>query len=152
MSNYTVESSSIESTDGVKLHTRLFKTKEEIKDNLVIVLVHPFTIMGGCQGLLGGIASGLAENGHRAVTFDLRGAGKSTGKPSLTGFAEINDVIAVCKWVSGNLSTDRILLVGSSAGEILLNNLLQIFMRCASSVTGITFGLRIVIKLLFCLL
>ena len=34
----------------------------------------------------------------------------------LTGFAEIKDVIAVCKWVCENLSSDRILLVGSSAG------------------------------------
>uniref|UniRef100_A0A2P2JBX2 Uncharacterized protein LOC107412664 n=1 Tax=Rhizophora mucronata TaxID=61149 RepID=A0A2P2JBX2_RHIMU len=27
----------------------------------------------------------------------MRGAGKSSGKPSLTAFAEIKDVIAVCK-------------------------------------------------------
>ncbi|KAH7543609.1 hypothetical protein FEM48_Zijuj02G0202000 [Ziziphus jujuba var. spinosa] len=117
MSNCTVESSQVETSDGVKLHTRLFKPREEIKDNnLVIVLVHPFSILGGCQGLLRGIAGGLADKGYKAVTFDMRGAGRSTGRPSLTGFAEIKDVIAVCKWVSQNLSADRILLVGSSAG------------------------------------
>lgn len=119
MSNCTVESSQVETSDGVKLHTRLFKPREEIKDNnLVIVLVHPFSILGGCQGLLRGIAGGLADKGYKAVTFDMRGAGRSTGRPSLTGFAEIKDVIAVCKWVSQNLSADRILLVGSSAGII----------------------------------
>ncbi|KAF5447913.1 hypothetical protein F2P56_033429 [Juglans regia] len=116
MSNCTVESTTVETSDGVKLRTRLFKPLEEIKDDLVVVLVHPYSVLGGCQGLLKGIAAGLAEKGYRSVTFDMRGAGKSSGRASLTGFAEINDVIAVCKWVSENLSVGRILLVGSSAG------------------------------------
>lgn len=120
MSNCTVESCSVETSDGAKLHTRLFKPEEEIKDSLVVVLVHPYSILGGCQGLLRGIAGGLAERGYRAVTFDMRGAGKSTGRPSLTGFAEIKDVIAVCKWVCENLTADRIVLVGSSAGTVFL--------------------------------
>ena len=120
MSNCTVESSSVETSDGIKLNTRLFKPREEIKDTLVVVLVHPYSVLGGCQGLLRGRAGGLAEKGYRAVTFDMRGAGKSSGWPSLTGFAEIKDVIAVCKWVCENLSVDRILLVGSSAGIIFI--------------------------------
>nr|DAD42211.1 TPA_asm: hypothetical protein HUJ06_000441 [Nelumbo nucifera] len=111
-----VESCTVETNDGIKLHTRLFKPREEMKDNLVIVLVHPYSIMGGCQGLMRGIASGLAGRGYRAVTFDMRGVGKSTGRPSLMGFSEIRDVVAVCKWVTENLSGDRVLLVGSSAG------------------------------------
>ncbi|XP_077215548.1 alpha/beta-Hydrolases superfamily protein [Tasmannia lanceolata] len=109
------ESCTVETSDGVKLRTRIFKPNE-LMDNLVIILVHPFALLGGCQALLRGIAVGLAERGYRAVTFDTRGAGRSTGRASLTGFSEIRDVIAVCKWVSENLSTDRILLVGSSAG------------------------------------
>ncbi|KAI4334684.1 hypothetical protein L6164_013400 [Bauhinia variegata] len=116
MSNFTLESFTVETSDGVKLRTRVFKPGGEIKDNLVIVLVHPYSILGGCQGLLKGIASGLAEKGYRAVTFDMRGVGRSTGRASLTGFAEIKDVVGVCKWVCENLSTNRILLVGSSAG------------------------------------
>lgn len=127
MSNCTVESTTVETSDGVKLRTRLFKPLEEIKDDLVVVLVHPYSVLGGCQGLLKGIAAGLAEKGYRSVTFDMRGAGKSSGRASLTGFAEINDVIAVCKWVSDNLSVGRILLVGSSAGmnflPFIFNNL-----------------------------
>ncbi|CAN1750302.1 hypothetical protein LINPERHAP1_LOCUS4012 [Linum perenne] len=118
MSSYTVESTTVETSDGAaKLHTRLFKPKHEDQEGLVIVLVHPFTVMGGCQALLKGMSIGLAQRGYKAVTFDMRGAGRSTGRPSLTGFAEIKDVIAVCNWVSQNLSTRRILLVGSSAGE-----------------------------------
>lgn len=111
-----VESSTVETSDGIKLHTRVFKPREEIKDSLVVVLVHPFSLLGGCQALLKGIALGLAERGYRAVTFDMRGAGRSTGRASLTGFSEVKDVVAVCKWVCDNLSSDRILLVGSSAG------------------------------------
>ena len=121
MSNYTLESFTVETSDGVKLRTRLFKPAEGAAtkdDSLVIVLVHPYSILGGSQGLLKGIASALADNGYRAVTFDMRGVGRSTGRPSLTGFAEVKDVIGVCKWVCEHLSLQRILLVGSSAGTI----------------------------------
>ncbi|XP_043691407.1 uncharacterized protein LOC122642066 [Telopea speciosissima] len=112
----TVESCTVETSDGVKLHTRIFKPIRESEDNLVIVLVHPYSVLGGCQALLRGIGTGLAERCYRAVTFDMRGAGKSTGRASLTGSSEIRDVIAICNWVCENMSTDRILLVGSSAG------------------------------------
>ncbi|KAK8513448.1 hypothetical protein V6N13_002192 [Hibiscus sabdariffa] len=116
MSNYKVDYPTVETPDKVKLSARVFIPKEEIKDNSVIVLVHPYSILGGRQALLKGIATGLAGNGYRAVTFDMRGVGSSTGRASLTGFAEVKDVIAVCSWVSQNLSSHRILLVGSSAG------------------------------------
>ncbi|KAL4332791.1 hypothetical protein GQ457_07G043540 [Hibiscus cannabinus] len=116
MSNYKVDYPTVETPDKVKLSARVFIPKEEIKDNSVIVLVHPYSILGGRQALLKGIATGLAGNGYRAVTFDMRGVGSSTGRASLTGFAEVKDVIAVCNWVSQNLSSHRILLVGSSAG------------------------------------
>lgn len=132
----TVEYCTVETSDGIKLETRIFNPREEdegndsseeeeqssTNDNLVVVLVHPYSLMGGNQGLLRGIASGLASRGYKAVTFDMRGVGRSTGKSSLTGFKEINDVVAVCKWASENLSTNRILLVGSSAGNLLLSS------------------------------
>ncbi|XP_057734996.1 uncharacterized protein LOC130950497 [Arachis stenosperma] len=117
MSNYTVESFMVDSTDGVKLRTRLFKPSEgHGSPTMAIVLVHPYSVLGGSQGLLKGIASGLAENGYVAVTFDMRGVGRSTGRASLTGFSEVNDVVSVSNWVSNHLSLRKILLVGSSAG------------------------------------
>ncbi|MED6120592.1 hypothetical protein PIB30_022251 [Stylosanthes scabra] len=115
MSNYTVESFMVDSTDGVKLRTRLFKPSEQ-QGTMAIVLVHPYSVLGGSQGLLKGIASALADNGYVAVTFDMRGVGRSTGRASLTGFSEVNDVVSVSNWVSNHLSLHRILLVGSSAG------------------------------------
>nr|GMD69645.1 putative alpha/Beta hydrolase [Ipomoea batatas] len=118
---YAVQYCTVETSDGCSLHARIFYSRREEAEvegerNLVVVLVHPYSILGGCQGLLGGIAGGLAHAGYKAVTFDMRGVGRSTGKPSLTGFKEIRDVVAVCQWVCRNLDTDRILLVGSSAG------------------------------------
>uniref|UniRef100_A0A7C9DBM9 Xaa-Pro dipeptidyl-peptidase-like domain-containing protein n=1 Tax=Opuntia streptacantha TaxID=393608 RepID=A0A7C9DBM9_OPUST len=111
------ESVTVEGIDGVNLRTRIFRPRDEIKDeNLGIVLVHPYSVLGGCQALLRGMATGLANAGYLAVTFDTRGVGRSTGSKSLTGFAEVKDVISVCKWVCENLSVNRILLVGSSAG------------------------------------
>ncbi|RRT59641.1 hypothetical protein B296_00042840, partial [Ensete ventricosum] len=110
-----MESVTVETSDGVTLHTRLFKPSESPTSDLVVVLVHPYTVLGGFQGLLRGIATGLAERGYRAVTFDMRGAGRSSGRASLFGSLEIQDVIAVCKWVSDTLSPRGIVLVGSSA-------------------------------------
>ncbi|KAG0459386.1 hypothetical protein HPP92_022514 [Vanilla planifolia] len=109
-----MESVTVVTTDGVKLSTRIFKPVDLATD-YVVVLVHPFTVLGGFQGLLRGIATGLAERGFRAVTFDMRGAGRSSGRPSLTGFPEIQDVVAVCKWITDTLSPVGIVLVGSSA-------------------------------------
>ncbi|MCD7447133.1 hypothetical protein HAX54_023878 [Datura stramonium] len=124
-----IDSCTVETSDGVKVHARIFKPNpyeeeeeeeddEEVSKNSswVVVLVHPYSILGGCQSLLTGIASGLARKGYKAVTFDMRGVGRSTGKPSITGFKEIKDVVAVCKWACENMSVNKILLVGSSAG------------------------------------
>ncbi|KAL2501662.1 alpha/beta-hydrolase superfamily protein [Forsythia ovata] len=108
----------IEGGGGINLDARIYKPEApgDGKGKLVIVLVHPYSVLGGCQGLMKGIAKGLANRGFIAITFDMRGVGKSTGRPSLTGSSEVNDVVSVCKWASQNLSADRILLVGSSAG------------------------------------
>jgi uncharacterized protein len=119
MGSTAVESTTVESTDGVKLHTRLFKASEPAPENLTVVLVHPYSVLGGFQGLLRGIATGLADKGYHAITFDMRGAGRSSGRASLTGFAEVNDVISVCKWVTETLRPAGIVLVGSSAGALL---------------------------------
>ncbi|KVH94703.1 hypothetical protein Ccrd_003228 [Cynara cardunculus var. scolymus] len=119
----TRESAMVESGNGINLDVRIYKPAPEDDDStsddqkIVVVLVHPYSVLGGCQGLMKGIARNLADQGIAAVTFDMRGVGKSTGRPSLTGFSEVSDVVAICKWTSQNLSSNRILLVGSSAGS-----------------------------------
>ncbi|PIM99737.1 hypothetical protein CDL12_27763 [Handroanthus impetiginosus] len=141
--NCIIEYCTVETSDGVKLDARIFSPEEEEDDNnLAVVLVHPYSILGGCQGLLRGIASGLASRGYKAVTFDMRGVGKSTGKASLTGFKEIQDVIAVCKWASDNLSADKILLEGSSAGAPIAGSAVDKIEQVVGYVSlGYPFGL-----------
>ncbi|CAN1278200.1 hypothetical protein LINPERPRIM_LOCUS16565 [Linum perenne] len=118
-----MESSFVSTRDGVVLHARLFKPPSD-EDSAAsaaataVVLVHPYSKLGGCQVIMQGIASRLSLKAFTAVTFDMRGVGRSTGKSSVTGIFEIEDVVAVCNWVSENLNVDRILLVGSSAGEL----------------------------------
>ncbi|CAM8978468.1 unnamed protein product [Rhodiola kirilowii] len=144
-----IESVTVDASDGPKLHTRLFKPKHEHQrqhsvdgSELVVVLVHPFSVLGGFQGLLKGIAIGLASNGYTSVTFDMRGAGKSTGKASLTGFAEVKDVVAVCQFVVENLGAKRILLVGSSAGAPIAGSAVDQIEQVVGYVSlGYPFGL-----------
>ncbi|CAH9067377.1 unnamed protein product [Cuscuta europaea] len=126
MSETTTEYSTIQSTDGVTLDARIFRPSAADHDHkgadysaLVVVMVHPYSVLGGCQGLMKGMARGLASRGLTAITFDTRGAGRSTGHASLTGSAEVNDVVSVCKWAAGDLSARRIVVVGSSAGAAI---------------------------------
>jgi alpha-beta hydrolase superfamily lysophospholipase len=115
-----MEWTTVEAADGAKLSVRVFKpaAPPEEAEDVAVVLVHPYTILGGVQGLLRGMAQGLAQRGHRAVTFDMRGAGRSTGRASLTGSSEVADVVAVCRWVADTLKPRAVLLVGSSAGRL----------------------------------
>ncbi|KAL8467436.1 hypothetical protein ACS0TY_030906 [Phlomoides rotata] len=117
MSSSSRETCQIETNGGVTLDARIYRPDAgDSNDKLVAVLVHPYSVLGGFQGLMKGIAMGLADKGFTAVTFNMRGVGKSTGRASLTGFTEVDDVVSVCNWASHNLSAHRILLVGSSAG------------------------------------
>ncbi|PUZ77359.1 hypothetical protein GQ55_1G365200 [Panicum hallii var. hallii] len=95
------------------------REEPEAAGDVAVVMVHPYTILGGVQGLLRGMAEGVARRGYTAVTFDMRGAGRSTGRASLTGSTEVGDVAAVCRWVAENIKPRGILLVGSSAGAAI---------------------------------
>lgn len=112
----TRERCTIECANGIKLDGFVFKPEKK-NDTIGVVLVHPYSVLGGCQALMRGIARNLSDHGFPALIFDMRGVGKSTGRPSLTGFSEVNDVVSACKWLSTTLSLPRILLVGSSAGN-----------------------------------
>nr|GMC79410.1 uncharacterized protein LOC109150750 isoform X1 [Ipomoea batatas] len=93
------------------------------------------------QGLMKGMARALADRGLTAITFDTRGAGRSTGRASLTGSAEVNDVVSVCKWATSNLSANRIVLVGSSAGAAIAGSAVDKVEEVVGYVSlGYTFG------------
>jgi uncharacterized protein len=65
-----------------------------------------------------GLAVQFAERGLPAVTFDMRGVGRSTGSSTFTGLHEVKDVEAVVQWVEREMEHD-VILVGSSAGAFL---------------------------------
>lgn len=56
---------------------------------LCVVLVHQYSKMGGCQALMRGMANCFAAAGFPVVTFDMRGAGHSTGSATFTGKHEV---------------------------------------------------------------
>lgn len=117
MALVTTEFATVHQSDGVSLSLRLYKPLPPPEPNsLTIVLVHQYSVLGGCQALLKGIASTLASKGFLCITFDMRGVKRSTGKSSWTGSSEVQDVVAVCRWAVQSIATTRILLVGSSAG------------------------------------
>ncbi|VFQ84203.1 unnamed protein product [Cuscuta campestris] len=145
----TTEFCTIQSTDGVTLDARIFRPSAAEHDQksagnaaeTVAVMVHPYSVLGGCQGLMKGMARGLASRGLTAVTFDTRGAGRSTGRASLTGSAEVNDVVSVCNWAAKNLSARRIVLVGSSAGAAIAGSAIDAAEEVAGYVSiGYPFG------------
>ncbi|KAL3682408.1 hypothetical protein R1sor_000430 [Riccia sorocarpa] len=113
-----VEFATVEEESGVQLSVRVYRPGEDVTEtkNVTLVLVHQYTVLGGCQGLMKGMANLLASKGYIVVTFDQRGAGRSTGRATFTGSAEVNDVVAVCRWAIENVPTNSIILVGSSAG------------------------------------
>lgn len=80
------------------------------------LVVHQYSVMGGSQELMRGIARSFAlHHGVTACTLNLRGVGGSSGLPSFTGGAEVADVTAVGNWLQAAGFT-HILLVCSSAG------------------------------------
>jgi hypothetical protein len=109
---------SIVSTNDVILSAKHWKLPTTSPSSTTIVFIHQYAKMGGCGMLMEGMAVKSLKQGYQAITFDMRGAGRSTGYCTYTNYDELNDVKAVIDYVSKNLDTD-IILVGSSGGAPL---------------------------------
>lgn len=113
------------STDGVILSCKKWISASTANSSSPLILfVHQYTVMGGCGQLMEGMASRVAAAGYDAVTFDLRGAGKSTGTCTYTNTHEFNDVLAVVRHLEESTSKD-IFMVGSSGGAPLAGAVLD---------------------------
>ncbi|GMH33204.1 hypothetical protein BSKO_01038 [Bryopsis sp. KO-2023] len=112
------ESALITSEDGVVLEAKVFRSSGRRHDPHLpaIVIVHQYSVLGGSQDLMRGIAQRLAAQGHVCVTFNMRGVGASTGAATITGESEVKDVIAACEWTKSSTKREYLILVGSSAG------------------------------------
>lgn len=123
----------VPATSGGEIQARLFflpppyatsqqpgePTLREVAQNTggrIALLVHQYSVMGGSQDLMKGMARILAARYRvAACTFNLRGVGKSSGSSTITGQSEVQDVVDIGQWIS-NLGFDKILLLCSSAG------------------------------------
>lgn len=108
----------------------------------LILFVHQYTVMGGCRLLMAGLARLAADAGFEAVTFDLRGAGQSTGTCTFRNRSESRDVKAVIRYLEDE-SPRQLFLVGSSAGAALVGSVLDFSPRVVGGLfVGYTWGWR----------
>lgn len=138
------ESVTVESSDGVRLSVEVFPgvppTGQVSSLGPAVVLVHQYSLLGGSQALMRGLALELNAHHFSCITFDMRGVGKSTGRATLTGHKETEDVAAVCRWAAQRYG-GRLLLLGSSAGAPLAGSALDAVPEVDAFVAiGYTFG------------
>eukprot|EP00041_Stephanoeca_diplocostata_P013319 m.233367 g.233367 ORF g.233367 m.233367 type:complete len:272 (-) comp19293_c0_seq2:531-1346(-) len=105
----------------------------------VIVCVHPWSVLGGGEHNIQGIARILAESfGFIAVTFTLHSSGLCWG--TLSSHArEVQHVTDVVEWVSTTLGR-KVCLFGSSAGAPMAGSCLESEHVVSMCVVGYTFG------------
>lgn len=98
---------------------------ENILQNRVCVLVHPWGFLGGSLSNTYHYAERLSrKHGIECVVFNTRGVGKSTGTATFGCSAEIDDALGACDWVRANLQR-RMVIVGSSAGAAIAGSALD---------------------------
>lgn len=114
----------VNSTAGVTLAAKWWNSDGTDTSKPVIIFIHQYAIMGGQGQLMEGMARIAAKKGFESVTFDLRGAGRSTGRSSWMNSNELSDVEAMINYVEGATSKD-IFLVGSSGGAPLAGAVLD---------------------------
>lgn len=123
----------VNSENGIKLACKLWKSKSEMRNAAVILFIHQYAVMGGQGALMEGMAKRSASNGYNSITFDLRGAGNSTGSCTYTNRYELADVKAMVKYIEGKFP-GKIYVVGSSGGAPLCGAVLDYSPRIAGGV------------------
>ncbi len=100
----------VASTCGVRLAVKVFEPRAtsgsganssavpRAAPHNVFVFVHPWGLLGGSWYNTQGLATECAAQGATGVCFNLRGVHPSTGRGSLCGHAEVDDVEAVVNW------------------------------------------------------
>eukprot|EP01083_Nonionella_stella_P150797 480942_1 len=102
-------------TLSTSMNPREFKIVDDV-NKPVLLFVHQWSKMGGAGQLMEGMAYTMAlKNHYTAVTFDMRGAGDSSGVSTWSGSEEVNDVLSVAQWIKLNIAKP-IVIIGSSAG------------------------------------
>jgi len=130
----------IPSSGDVKLAAKVWESDHCAFDEdqkLGVVLVHQWGKLGGSGSLMEGIAQSFNSLGLPALTFDMRGVGRSTGSATIRQFAEVDDVVAAVRYAKDKLKWPRIILLGSSAGAPTAGSALPILKEDVQGYVGI---------------
>jgi uncharacterized protein len=134
---------SVSSSDDVVLQGEKWSSalaSDPLYARPLFIFVHQYTVMGGSRQLMAGMARHAVSCGYEAVTFDLRGAGGSSGSCTFRNRSERDDVLAVVRHLEQS-SPRPLLLVGSSAGAALAGSVLDSSARVLGGVfVGYTWG------------
>ncbi|KAI8929449.1 Alpha/Beta hydrolase protein [Entophlyctis helioformis] len=112
----------VPSTDGVTLKARFF-VGDSKRRSTCFVLAHPYGPLGGNydNNVVEALFANFASMGYSTIRFNFRGVGGSTGRTTFRGIGEIEDVVAVCKYLMSRDIMDkpsRIVLCGYSYGSV----------------------------------
>jgi uncharacterized protein len=117
-----VEEMFLSTSDGVTLSIRKWTGSKDT--DVVVIFIHQYAVMGGQGQLMEGMARRVARQGFDSLTFDLRGAGRSSGKSSWTNQNELVDVRTVIDYAIQS-THKKIFVVGSSGGAPLAGAVLD---------------------------
>lgn len=110
--------------------------------DILCIFVHPWGVLGGSSANTAPFAGKLARDyGIRCLTFDLRGVGGSGGSRTYSCRAEIDDVVGACDFALASLRTEKLLIIGSSAGAAIGGSMIDTVDSVVGYVgIGYTFG------------
>ena len=103
------------------LSAYMHRPSNDLNTEIAVVCVHQCSALGGCAEAVEDVAASVCAEGLLVISFDLRGAGSSSGCccmwpiPLLSGCPEVSDVVRVCSWVRSELGRDT-WICGVSAG------------------------------------
>ena len=121
--------------------------------DLAVVAVHQCTALGGSAVAAADISDSLCKQNILTISFDLRGAGESSGCccmwpiPCATGLCESSDVVTVCRWVKETLGRDT-WIAGVSAGGPVGGGAVDA-LDCIRGYTSVAYVLGLVTTILF---
>ncbi|KAF8638299.1 hypothetical protein AX17_002319 [Amanita inopinata Kibby_2008] len=115
---------SVDLPTGVSLEIDLLQPswQGDQGENKLAVLLHPWSWLGGQMRdpVLDMVAKPLQQNGYHILRFNSRGVGSSTGRASLTGLSEANDLEALVHWALSRVANvQSLVLVGYSHGGLI---------------------------------
>ena len=135
------------------LMTYVHRPEQDRNPELAVVIVHQCTALGGCALAAEDIASAVCDEGLLTVSFDLRGAGESSGCcclwpiPCISGCPEVSDVLTIAQWVKEKLGRDSYILGVSAGGPIGIGALDRL--PCIRGYTSVACTLGVATNLLF---